>query len=265
MNLSTYRTAIKTWVEAQAAIPAQWRDAAGGWQSKAFALLHLQGSQGKGVDWLAWSQDTDLDPGEDLVPTVQGCRALTLSILVKSRNQDYTAMGYLEKLRASLVKPSVKAALRTAGLAFSTVEAVADLDGWYDDRTESVASLDVHFNAVENEEDVAEAGGFPEAVIYTTVTVTGVANSKWYRVTVNGVNFTYTSDTNATAAEIRAGLRALILAGGAPVVDCVDSGTALILTFTDGGGAVVAVSTEGGGSSLFLSYFDGITFEADPT
>jgi hypothetical protein len=159
VNLTTYRTAIKTWVEAQGSgLTAQWRDAAGAWQGKAFARLHL----GAGVDWIVWTQDEDLDPGVDMVPTVQGCREMTLSILVRSRNQDYTAMGYLEKIRSSIHKPSVKTALRTAGLAVATAEAITDLEGWSDDRTESVASLDVHLNMVENEEDALEVDGYVE-------------------------------------------------------------------------------------------------------
>ena len=166
MNIAIYKTAIKSWVETQSGLTAQWRDERGGWQAKTRARLHLHTTQAVGVDHIRWEQDTDLDPGEDFVPTFSGNREITLSIFVESRDQSGSnvASYYLEKLRTSLRKESVKSTLRTAGLAFSTAEAVVDLTSWVDDRIESKASLDVHFNAVVNETDTDAVDSFVETV-----------------------------------------------------------------------------------------------------
>jgi len=182
MNIATYKTAIKTWVEAQSGITAQWRDEAGGWQSKTRARLHLHGTKAKGTDWVSYTQDTDLDPGVDYIPTFKGNREITLSIFVESRNQagSNVAIWYLEKLRTSLRKDSVKALLKTAGLAYSTVETPQDLSQWVDDRIESKASMDIHFNAVVNEIDADEADSFVEtAGIAATLTKPDGADTGW--------------------------------------------------------------------------------------
>lgn len=118
----------------------------------------------------------------DLLTTVSGDRLLTLTILVKSRDQGatHTATYYLEKLRTSLAKPSSLAILRAAGLAYSTAEEVIDLDGWTDDRLESMGSLDVHFNAVENEQDGVESTPFVEtAEMSATLTADSGTDFGW--------------------------------------------------------------------------------------
>jgi len=168
LPIATFRTAIKTWVEAQSGITAQWRDHAGGWQSKPRIRLHLQDSNDLGVDWLHWAQDTDLDVGEDFVPTVQGNRSLLLTMICETRDQsgNTTAMYYLEKLRSSLKKPSTRATLYAAGLVVSSTEPLQDLTSWVDDRIESKAHLDVHLSAVVNDRDENEADSFTEK--YTT-------------------------------------------------------------------------------------------------
>jgi hypothetical protein len=164
MDIATFKNAIKAWVEVQAGISAQWRDEQGGWQGKTRARLHLHSSRSVGVDFLYHEQDQSLPAGEDYVPTVMGNREITLSIKVESRDQDGNgvAIWYLEKLRTSLRKPSVRAGLYEAGLSFSTVETPQDLDKWLDDRIESVAVMDVHFNAAVNERDADEATSFVE-------------------------------------------------------------------------------------------------------
>lgn len=163
MTFNTYSVAVQAWVEAQLpGVTAQFKNQRGGWQSKTRARLRFKNSRDLGVDELRHLQDTGRPAGADLVPTVSGLRLLTLSILLQTRDQspDATARWHLEKLRTSLRKPSVKAGLRAAGLAFTTAESVVPLDRWVDDRVESQASMDVHFNAVVNERDTAEAGSF---------------------------------------------------------------------------------------------------------
>lgn len=61
-----------------------------------------------------------------------------------------------------------------------------------------------------------------------TVTVGTLQNNTLYRITINGVNFDFTSDADATTAEIEAGLTAAVNGGSEPVT-AVD-GTGVVLT-----------------------------------
>lgn len=89
----------------------------------------------------------------------------------------------------------------------------------------------------------------PKNVASAKLTVDGVANSKWYKVTIDGVDFTYTSDSSATATEIRDGLQALIIAGGYDAAEVVDSSTdALAFAFASHAGADLRQSDEAGAS-----------------
>jgi hypothetical protein len=89
----------------------------------------------------------------------------------------------------------------------------------------------------------------PKNVASAKLTVDGVANSKAYTVTIDGVDFTYTSDTDATATEIRDGLQALIIAGGYAAAEVVDSSTdALTFAFASHAGADLRESAEAGAS-----------------
>lgn len=77
------------------------------------------------------------------------------------------------------------------------------------------------------------------------VEVTTVLNTTLYRVTINGENFDYTSDADATAAEIRDGLIAAINDGAQPVTAAIVDGTNLSLTSdTAGLGFSLSVSAE---------------------
>jgi hypothetical protein len=161
-----YKDAIKAWVNAQSGIAfsAQWQGEAGGWQSKTRVRMHMFAFRGLGTDLVLWNQDVAEDPGEDFIPTYAGLREFTLSLVAESRDQQDGGIAhtYLEKLRLSLRKESVRSALRAAGLAASTMGQVLDLTQIVDDRVESKASLDVQFNAVINEIDTDEADSFVE-------------------------------------------------------------------------------------------------------
>lgn len=160
MTIAAYKTAIKTWLEAQSGLTVQWRDESGGWQAKPRIRAHLSAGEGKGIDWLSWAQDTGLAAGSDFVPTVNGNRELLLSIVCETRDQTDPALGYLEKVRTSCLKPSVKAVLSAAGLVAYGTERTLDLSQWVDDRYESVAQLDVRLSAVVQDRDEAEADSY---------------------------------------------------------------------------------------------------------
>lgn len=161
MTVATYKTAIKTWIEAQAnGATLQWRDEPGVWQAKPRIRAHLSGDDDLGVDWLSWDLDGELPAGADYVPTVNGNRELLLSLVCETRDQTVPAIDYLRKIRTSVKKPSVKAVLSAAGLVVTSTERTIDLDDWTDDRIESMAQLDVHLAAVVQERDEAEADSY---------------------------------------------------------------------------------------------------------
>lgn len=169
MDLVTIRAALKTWAAAQMAIPAIWRDEPEDYIEIPRAKLHIISSNGVGEDELRYAYDEGADPGEDFQPTVAGARVFTLSVLVESDDQvTETARKYLEKLRTSLQKPSVKEAFKTAGFAYNQAEAVIDPPRpMYDEYIESVSSLDILFNTVSNETDTDEVGSFVEKATVT--------------------------------------------------------------------------------------------------
>lgn len=173
MNIATYKTAIKTWVEAQSGgATLQWRDEAGVWQSKPRIRAHLSGCDDRGVDWVTWAQDTGLAAGSDYVPTIYGNRELLLSLVCTTRDQTDPALGYLEKLRTSCKKPSVRMLLYAAGLVVIDSERTQDLTGWVDDRLESVAQLDIRLAAVVQERDADEAESYVDHYTATGTLIT---------------------------------------------------------------------------------------------
>ena len=192
MDFKAYDDAAIAWVQTQIpGVSAQVKNMRGGWRGKVRCRLNFMSSRDLGVDELRYEQDTDLPAGEDFVPTVSGNRQLTLSLLLQSRDQraECTARWHLEKLRTSLRKPSVKTALRAAGLAYTTAESVVQLDRHVDDRWESQASLDIHFNAVVNERDTDEAGSYVDkASIAATLTAPdGVTDVGWTEETFGNI------------------------------------------------------------------------------
>lgn len=85
------------------------------------------------------------------------------------------------------------------------------------------------------------------------IRVSGVANNTLYRITINSVNYDYTSDASATDQEIVTGLIAALASGSAPMQGTQVGGTTdtFDIEATDGKtGYNVVVSTGGGGASL---------------
>lgn len=170
IDFATIKAAIKSWAAAQSGISAIWRDEANSMVFKPVIKLHLHTVQGLGVDYLGWDYDDTLDPpdeeggGGDYVPTVSGNRLMVLSIQCETRNQhgNNSALYYLEKLRTSLKKPSVRSGLYAACVVVTSTEATQDLSDWTDDRTESLAQLDVHLSTVVNNRDESEADSYAD-------------------------------------------------------------------------------------------------------
>lgn len=91
--------------------------------------------------------------------------------------------------------------------------------------------------------------------VQNVIEVTGVANSTLYRITIDSINYDYTSDASATAQEIVTGLISALSTGSAPMTG-VDNGDGVSLTMTANDGKTgynVAVSTGGGGATLAVN------------
>lgn len=83
-----------------------------------------------------------------------------------------------------------------------------------------------------------------------TVTVTTVANSTIYTVTINGVGVSYTSDASATAGEIALGLVAAINASTDPNVSVVTAATSAVAADTT---ASLTITADVAGSPFTLT------------
>lgn len=170
MPFATYRTAIKTWIEAQSGCTLQWRDDTGGWQSKPRIRAHLHDSAARGVDFIEWDYDDTQAVGSDYVPTVRGNRSLILTLRCETRDQsgNTTAGYFLEKVRTSAKKPSVRSGLYAGGLVIERMENVIDFeDSTQDGRVESWAYLDVHLSAVVNDRDETEGDSYVDHMTAT--------------------------------------------------------------------------------------------------
>lgn len=168
LTADTIRPAIKAWVESQlpnASVVWENEAEAAGFQPQTVVRLNTLTSGAVGIDELRWTHDAgEPDPAIDFTPTVSGNREFTLSILVSNRDQRATldAHWHLEKLRTSLQKPTVRDALRVAGLSLQRYQPIQPLNEERKGRVESKASMDVIFNAVVNDTDTAEAGSYVE-------------------------------------------------------------------------------------------------------
>jgi len=112
----------------------------------------------------------------------------------------------------------------------------------------AMAALIAAITGVSCSDDTTHMTITPKNVASCVITVTTADNSQVFTVTLDGVAFAYTSDTDATKTEIRDGLQALILAGGYAAAEFVDLSTdALTVTFASHAGADVRVSATGAG------------------
>lgn len=162
------REAAKAWAERHAGLPAVMDDDPRPWTGKAVVLLRISGSVGIGIDEARYEQEV---PDADLVPTYCGPRAFTLGVRIVSRSQapDADAFYYLEVLRTSLARESVKAAFREAGMSVAQALAVVPVAHHVDGRAESMAVMDLLMNAVSSVTDrVSEPTSFIEQVELTS-------------------------------------------------------------------------------------------------
>ncbi len=136
-----WRDALKDWVQGSTGLVAIWENEPRPARlEKPMAILSGPHSvEQDSPDWLTWA---------DGVPTVVAPRRLMFSLRVVNRTQtpDVRAQRYVELARMSLALPATRRLLKAAMLAYVRASTIKQMDVEYDDRMESVASLDLWFN-----------------------------------------------------------------------------------------------------------------------
>lgn len=161
------QNAAKAWASKYTGLPAVMEDDPREWLGKAFVELSTSASQGLGVDEVRYIHDPDLSPAADMVPSYVGNRLFTLSVKIDSRSQDpdADAQHYLELLRTSLARPSVKAAFYAAGFSVAETLGLISQKRRVDGRIESFALMDLRCNTKAEVVDEGEdAIGYIERV-----------------------------------------------------------------------------------------------------
>lgn len=153
MNWSTIQDGIKAWFEDSTGLTAYWMNQVRpAYAPKAVGVLQIISTAKVDVDAATYDYSATQPENEEMVPSVSGYRLITVSCMVVSRDQNagQDALEYLELARVSLNRPSLKDALKTAGLAISwTSQAILPRDVLIDNRYESRAVMDVIFRAVQ--------------------------------------------------------------------------------------------------------------------
>jgi len=173
MDWAAIRAAIRTAVVSATGLAASrvyWGDTK---EEAAMRLspsikLKLRSPQDVGWDETRYEFDEEEDK---LVPVRCGQRRFVVTISVEAQDQTdgRESVGALSStLRTRLQRASVRAALRTSGVALSDVLTTQEHDYSAEDRRISVGITDVVFLAAENDVDTSDPGDYIATVEATT-------------------------------------------------------------------------------------------------
>ena len=183
MDWAKIQSTLETWFLRATGVKAvTWETQQADMVEKPIGILHMLAFQNVGTDERRTTYDATQPAGKELVREVCGHRLFTLSCKVRSRDNrpGNAAIAFIEKARTSLAKLWVLDMFKTAELGFVGAEASIDLPGYFDNREESFAAMDVRFCAVVNETDLRDRGGFIETVeLETAMTGAGTAGDAW--------------------------------------------------------------------------------------
>lgn len=157
MDWATLQPALRSAVSNALGITTIWADQNAPRPAYPFAVLSIVAEAPVGVDEVRYS-DGDAGGGK-LSATVNGLRTFTLSCRVHTLSQQPTASAryYAGLWRLALRKPSVRAALRAAGMAVVEVLALQTLPTQTaEEQLVSGALIDVRLSAAESASDTAE-------------------------------------------------------------------------------------------------------------
>jgi hypothetical protein len=166
MDIEAIEETLEAWARAQTGLPAAWRNKPATMQIKLPARIELDGPtliESPGQDWLMHEDASDTQ----VQPTVVGNREFTVTIRAVGRSQAGNSRGqfWIERLRASLKKPSVLALFQDANIAVVTAGPTAQYDAAFDNRVESIAAMEVRFATT-----IAETDELADAIAGTRLT-----------------------------------------------------------------------------------------------
>jgi hypothetical protein len=150
MDARTFADGMRAWVALTSGIHVDdvcWRDEPLGMQGRPCAELSmLRNSSGGSTDEVRLLAQ---GAGKDALVHMVGNRVLSLSILVRTRDQtpDGAARVYCERMRDALYWPSTQATFETLGVGLIEVSALVDMGRVFDRRRESGAALDLKLSA----------------------------------------------------------------------------------------------------------------------
>ncbi len=177
MNLATIKEAIRVQVAAASELDqtrVRWVNTAEAGQWRAWPSIDLVFRRPQAI-----GQDEDRRvflPADPPVPgdpdagflsrTLCGPRTFRVEIRVETDNQDggTESMSIILRILVRIGRPSIAAALSAVGVNVATIAEGIDADFVADDRMVSLSTMDVVFNAVENDVDTTEPGDFATAL-----------------------------------------------------------------------------------------------------
>lgn len=156
MDLASIQDAIRQWAADGTGLPVSWAGEAGTMQLKMPARIEIDGPTmivPVGQDWLLHENEGTTK----VTPTVVGNRELTVVVRAVSRSAAPNNRGqfWIERLRASLKKPSVLATFADANIAIVNAGSTAQYNAPNDNRVESIAAMEVRFATTISEADEA--------------------------------------------------------------------------------------------------------------
>ncbi len=174
MDFQVVEDALAEYVTDSTGLRAVWMNQPRPNMPRPFATLHKMAFTPVGMGDEIRYEEVDIDPTPvttiELAPTVCGFRQLSVRIRFISRDQRAGQDGpfYVERAMIALRRPTIKAALQEAGLAFVSMRPLLNQDEVFDDRHESIAALDLIFNVASTITDAEDQTQYVSKVEITS-------------------------------------------------------------------------------------------------
>lgn len=174
MDWPTIKDGLRAWFAVQSGVPAEhvhWQGEPVGMGAEATADLSIVSTRGFGVDDLV-RVAAGVDGLQNEIST-RGHRAVAVQFRVEARNgmAATDALAYCDRARDRLLLPSSQSALRTLGVGVNEVLQCKPLPSRnYDNRMQTVAVLEIRFNATASVTDEALQGTAAAAQVGGTIT-----------------------------------------------------------------------------------------------
>lgn len=164
MNWTTIENAIHAWIVNGAQLPPEkviWAAQRGPVPADPFVLLRLADLRAIGRDGVDTANNPTPTPGNELVVTVRGSRALRLSVQTFGGTSlgDTSDLARLQRVLMAATLPTVRDALGAAGVGLGPIGGVTVIDGDRNGMFEPRAAVDVEIYVAS---ELAATGTFIE-------------------------------------------------------------------------------------------------------